>query len=42
MQLEGQGRDGHLLREMHGAPVKNRSVPDSAMQPHRKAAVPTA
>jgi mannose-6-phosphate isomerase-like protein (cupin superfamily) len=30
-QLEGQGRDGHLLRELHGAPVKNRDVPESAM-----------
>lgn len=26
-QLEGQGRDGHLLRETHGDPVKNRDVP---------------
>jgi mannose-6-phosphate isomerase-like protein (cupin superfamily) len=42
MQLEGQGRDGHLLREMHGAPVKNRAVPDAAMQPHRKAALQRA
>ncbi|MBV9579086.1 MAG: hypothetical protein JO057_10895 [Chloroflexi bacterium] len=37
-QLEGQQRDGHLLRDMHGAPVKNRDVPDSAMQPFRKTA----
>ena len=29
-QLEGQGRDGHLLRELHGDPVKNRPVPESA------------
>jgi mannose-6-phosphate isomerase-like protein (cupin superfamily) len=25
-QLEGQGRDGHLVREEHGAPVRNREV----------------
>jgi len=37
MQLEGQKRDGHLNREMHGAPVKNREVPDSAMQPFHQA-----
>jgi mannose-6-phosphate isomerase-like protein (cupin superfamily) len=37
MGLSGAKRDGHLNREMHGAPVKNREVPDSAMQPHRKA-----
>ena len=30
-QLEGLGRDGHLLRELHGDPVKNRDVPASAM-----------
>ena len=31
-QLEGQGRDGHLLRELHGDPVKNREVPAWAME----------
>ena len=35
-QLEGQKRDGHLTREMHGDPVKNRQVPASTMQPFRK------
>jgi mannose-6-phosphate isomerase-like protein (cupin superfamily) len=35
-QLEGQKRDGHLVRDMHGDPVKNREVPDSAMQAFRK------
>ena len=42
MQLEGKGRDGHLLRDMHGAPVKNRAVTDAAMQAHRKAALQPA
>ncbi|MFN8526040.1 MAG: hypothetical protein U0821_23310 [Chloroflexota bacterium] len=31
-QLEGRGRDGHLLRELHGAPEKGREVPDWAME----------
>lgn len=35
-QLEGQNRDGHLVRDMHGDPIKNREVPDSAMQAFRK------
>jgi hypothetical protein len=35
-QLEGQKRDGHLVRDMHGDPVKNRAVPESAMQALRK------
>jgi len=34
-----QRRDGHLIREMHGAPVKNRVVPEDALRPHRKAAL---
>jgi mannose-6-phosphate isomerase-like protein (cupin superfamily) len=37
-QLEGQLRDGHLVRDRHGDPVKNRDVPDSAMQSFRKTA----
>jgi mannose-6-phosphate isomerase-like protein (cupin superfamily) len=41
-QLEGQHRDGHLVRELHGAPVKNRDVPDTAMLAHRKPALQTA
>ncbi len=32
MGLEGEKRDGHLNREMHGVPVKNREVPQSAEQ----------
>jgi mannose-6-phosphate isomerase-like protein (cupin superfamily) len=35
-QLEGQKRDGHLVRDLHGDAVKNRAVPDSAMQAFRK------
>jgi hypothetical protein len=35
-QLEGSKRDGHLLRDMHGEPLKNREVPDSAMRAFRK------
>jgi mannose-6-phosphate isomerase-like protein (cupin superfamily) len=35
-QLEGQLRDGHLVRDMHGDPVKSRDVPASAMQAHLK------
>lgn len=35
-QLEGEKRDGHLVRDLHGDPVKNREVPDSAMQAFRK------
>jgi mannose-6-phosphate isomerase-like protein (cupin superfamily) len=35
-QLEGQKRDGHLVRDLHGDPVKNREVPDAAMQAFRK------
>jgi mannose-6-phosphate isomerase-like protein (cupin superfamily) len=35
-QLEGEKRDGHLVRDLHGEPVKNREVPDSAMQAFRK------
>ena len=34
MGLEGQKRDGHLIREMHGEPVKNRDVPEAAMRAH--------
>ncbi len=41
MQLEGQRRDGHLLRELHGAPAKNRDVPEAALQPHRTDALQT-
>jgi mannose-6-phosphate isomerase-like protein (cupin superfamily) len=37
-QLEGQKRDGHLVRDMHGDPLKNRYVPDPAMQAFRKKA----
>jgi mannose-6-phosphate isomerase-like protein (cupin superfamily) len=42
MGLEGQRRDGHLIREMHGAPVKNRVVPEDALRRHRKAALQPA
>jgi mannose-6-phosphate isomerase-like protein (cupin superfamily) len=35
-QLEGQKRDGHLVRDLHGEPVKNRKVPAAAMQAFRK------
>jgi mannose-6-phosphate isomerase-like protein (cupin superfamily) len=37
-QLEGQLRDGHLVRDLHGDPVKNREVPESAMRAFRKSA----
>jgi mannose-6-phosphate isomerase-like protein (cupin superfamily) len=37
-QLEGQLRDGHLTREMHGEPVRNREVPASALDAFRKPA----
>ena len=37
-QLEGQLRDGHLNREMHGAAVKNREVPEAALEAFRQAA----
>jgi mannose-6-phosphate isomerase-like protein (cupin superfamily) len=37
-QLEGQQRDGHLVRDLHGDPVKHREVPESAMQAFRKKA----
>lgn len=30
-QLEGQGRDGHLERHMHGEPTPNRDVPESVL-----------
>jgi len=33
--LEGQRRDGHLTRELHGAPRKGREVPASAMRSHQ-------
>jgi mannose-6-phosphate isomerase-like protein (cupin superfamily) len=42
MGLEGQQRDGHLNREMHGEPVKNRDVPESATQAFRQAERQTA
>jgi mannose-6-phosphate isomerase-like protein (cupin superfamily) len=42
MGLEGQKRDGHLNREMHGEPVKNRDVPESATQAFRQAERQTA
>ena len=42
MGLEGQLRDGHLLREMHGAPVKNREVPAEYFQAHRTDILQTA
>jgi hypothetical protein len=35
MGLQGQKRDGHLNREMHGDPVKQREVPESLMQAHQ-------
>ncbi|MBV9579705.1 MAG: hypothetical protein JO057_14040 [Chloroflexi bacterium] len=35
-QLEGQRRDGHLVRAMHGPPEKHRAVPAAALQPFRK------
>jgi mannose-6-phosphate isomerase-like protein (cupin superfamily) len=41
MQLEGRRRDGHLLRDRDGAPVKNRVVPESALHAHATDAVPT-
>jgi mannose-6-phosphate isomerase-like protein (cupin superfamily) len=31
-QLEGTGRDGHLLREVHGDPVPGRDVPEEALK----------
>jgi mannose-6-phosphate isomerase-like protein (cupin superfamily) len=34
-RLEGAGRDGHLLREFHGAPVKARDVPPGHGVPPR-------
>jgi mannose-6-phosphate isomerase-like protein (cupin superfamily) len=37
-QLEGQLRDGHLNREMHGPAVKNRDVPAEALAAFRKTA----
>ncbi len=42
MQLEGQKRDGHLNREMHGAPVKNRNVPESSTRAFRQTERQTA
>jgi mannose-6-phosphate isomerase-like protein (cupin superfamily) len=41
-QLEGQLRDGHLNREMHGAPVRNREVPAAALEAFRVPAVGAA
>src|SRR5262249_1748356 len=38
MGLEGQLRDGHLVRALHGAPEKRRLVPEEAMLAHRRAA----
>jgi mannose-6-phosphate isomerase-like protein (cupin superfamily) len=37
-QLEGQLRDGHLNRDMHGAPVKHREVPAASLEAFRKTA----
>jgi mannose-6-phosphate isomerase-like protein (cupin superfamily) len=31
-KLEGERRDGHLTRERHGAPVRNRDVPPAAQR----------
>jgi hypothetical protein len=30
-QLEGALRDGHLLRDIHGDPVRNREIPEATL-----------